>query len=190
MMNKFLILGTILMLSCSNVNANYGSYVETDDSYDKHNVCMDHSAYVTGTEVLLRSGPSTSYDIVTVTENRMHVFVSGLVGENFAPFSGTVVKSADSFKTNRPVRLYVGDSVSVKRINLGHSSYAVIDVNGESHAFGRNDVRVNYDKPIWFEVTTERGQSGYIHGNYLKRLEEFGSWGKFTYRYYDVDYEI
>lgn len=193
-LKKALMLGMALTMSCAAVafagyDSLYGSYEETNSSYDYHKGCQDHSAYVSGTEVLLRSGPSTSYDIVGVTEKRMHVFVVSLVGENFEPFRGTVTKNTRTFKNSSPVNLYYGDQVNIKKINLGHSSYAVADIYGSSHALARNEVNIVYDKPIWYEVLTEIGR-GYIYGQFLNRLGEYPDRGTCTYRYYDRKYDI
>lgn len=193
-LKKALMLGMILSMSYSvlayaGYDSYYGNYDETNSSYDYHKACQDHTAYVSGTDVLLRRGPSKSYDVEGVTQKRMHVFIVSLVGENFEPFRGVVTKNNRTFKNANPVNLRVGDQITIKRINVGHSMYAVADINGSSHALLRNEVDIVFDKPIWYEVYSEIGH-GYIYGQFLNRLSEFPNSKGCIYHYYDRKYDI
>lgn len=183
-----LILGAMLTFAVS-AAASEGSYYETDSLYDIHNGCLDHSAYVSGDEVLLRSGPGRNYDVVAVTKKRMHLYLEGMVRENFEPFQGRMNKSAVSFKTKYPRRFNAGDYVSIEKVVLGFNRYYFAKIGNERHALFLGDVDVSFTNPVWYKVVTEDGGSGYIYGQFVKNLTEikFNGADRWTYKYYDSE---
>ena len=183
-----LLLGFFLAINFANTTF-ADNYVTTHSSYDHHKYCLEHNGYVGGTDVIVRSGPSTSYDIVGVTQDREHLIVSEMVGENFSYLPGRIIKNTTTFKTKFPIRLNAGDYVSVKRINTDpHSAWIVAEINGDKHAISVGEIDIDYNIPIWFSVGTENGLRGYIYGKYIKKLGEGGNAGNIEYRYYYCDW--
>lgn len=70
----------------------------------------------------------------------MHLYLEGMVREDFEPFQGRIIKSAVSFKTKYPRRFNIGEHVSVEKVVLGLSGYYFTRVGDERHALLIGDI--------------------------------------------------
>lgn len=158
---------------------------------ETHYNCLNHDAYVDGTEVFLRSGPGTSYDIVDVTENHMHLVLTSLVGENFNSFTGIANKNTSlwSSSSNGP-KIMQGETIVINKRYHGGRARNIAVYNGAEYNARFNDFQIVNDCSLWYEVTTELGKHGYISYKYVKPLSESVNFNKSInagtkYTYYD-----